>query len=167
MRVVMVVLVAAAFGLAACGGDQPDVEAGSETTTTTTIAESTTTIGAVPVTGAIDLTVTVVSEGAPLRDATITCAPEAETPTGTGYLAEASAAQAACDLLRTNPWAVTLLVNGRDPGLMCTQQYGGPEEATVKGTIDGQRVNASINRRDGCGIAEWNLLTPLLGSPAT
>jgi hypothetical protein len=111
--------------------------------------------------------VNVVSEGAPLRDATITCAAEADTATGTGFLAEASAAEAACELVRSNPLALALLVNGREPGLMCTQQFGGPEEATVEGTIDGRQVNVSINRRDGCGIAEWNLLTPLLGSPGT
>jgi hypothetical protein len=143
-------LVAAVVALAmACGGD-----------TTTTTA---TTTGANPVTGDTSLTITVVSEGQPLRDATLACG--GGQTTGTGFLADASAAQAACDLLRSDPLAVSLLVNGREPGLMCTQQYGGPEEATVTGTIDGQGVSASINRRDGCGIAEWQLLTPLLGSP--
>jgi hypothetical protein len=170
MRLLLALVVVAA-ALGACGGEQT-VEAGSQATTTTaptttTVVgdETTTTIGATPVNGDISLTITVVSQGQPLREATLTCGEG--TAAGTGYLADDAAAQAACQLLATNASAVTRLADGREPGLMCTQQYGGPEEATVKGTIAGRRVNASVNRRDGCGIAEWNMLIPLLGSPNT
>jgi hypothetical protein len=165
MRMLWLVLVAV-LGLVACGDDGQTVDAGSGgQATTTTVDATTTTLRADSMTGDISLTVTVVSEGAPLREATITC--DADGAQGTGFLAEAPAAETACDLLRTNPSAITRLVQGRDPGLMCTQQYGGPEEATVEGTFDGRRISASVHRRDGCGIAEWNLLTPLLGSPGT
>jgi hypothetical protein len=174
MRLSLVAVAVAAALAMGCGGDDQTVEAGNvattttavtATTTTTTTDETTTSLGANPVTGEISLTIRVVSQGAPLRDATITCNEGAAS--GTGFLADDSAARAACDLLLTNPSAVRRLVEGREPGLMCTQQYGGPEEATVKGTIGGQAVNAGVNRRDGCGIAEWNMLTPLLGSPNT
>jgi hypothetical protein len=158
MRLLAVVVVAALIG---CGGEQGlRPESGA---TTTTAPTTTTTIGEDPLSGEVSLTVRVVSAGDLLREATLTCGGD---PTGTGHLADA-AARAACELLRTNPLVVSLLVSGREPGMMCTQQYGGPEEATVKGTIDGRPVDASINRRDGCGIAEWNLLTPLLGPPGT
>jgi hypothetical protein len=156
MRPIPLVLI---IGLAvACGGDDDTVEAGDQATTTS----STTTTGADPVVGDISLTVQV-SGVDPGREATITCGENEAT--GTGFLAEPSAAQAACVLLRTNPFAASVLVESPDPDRMCTQQYGGPEEATVTGTIGDRQVDATINRTDGCGIAEWELLTPLLGAP--
>lgn len=53
----------------------------------------------------------------------------------------------------------------RDPELMCTQVYGGPERARVTGTWRGERVQRSFDRADGCGIAEWQERTALLGRP--
>lgn len=50
-----------------------------------------------------------------------------------------------------------------DPNRMCTQQYGGPQTATVSGTVDGQRVHASFSATDGCEIARWNALQTILG----
>ena len=43
---------------------------------------------------------------------------------------------------------------------MCTQIYGGPETATVEGLIDGRPIRTTVTRSDGCGIADWELLTP-------
>jgi hypothetical protein len=37
----------------------------------------------------------------------------------------------------------------------CTQQYGGPETATVKGTLRGEPVDATFSRENGCQIARW------------
>ncbi|HVM15969.1 MAG TPA: SSI family serine proteinase inhibitor [Gaiellaceae bacterium] len=45
---------------------------------------------------------------------------------------------------------------------VCTQIYGGPQEALVTGTFRGQRVWARFNLRGGCEIARWNRLSPLL-----
>jgi hypothetical protein len=45
----------------------------------------------------------------------------------------------------------------------CTQIYGGPETATVKGAIDGQPVDASFKRTDGCEINRWEKVQALLG----
>jgi hypothetical protein len=45
---------------------------------------------------------------------------------------------------------------------MCTQIYGGPQEALVTGTLNGSRVWARFNLRDGCQIARWTRLAPLL-----
>lgn len=47
---------------------------------------------------------------------------------------------------------------------LCTQQYGGPQTATVEGTVDGRAVRASFSRTDGCEISRWEALAPLLGS---
>ena len=49
------------------------------------------------------------------------------------------------------------------PGdVACTQQYGGPETATVKGTFKGEQVDAKFGRQNGCEIARWEDALPLL-----
>jgi hypothetical protein len=51
------------------------------------------------------------------------------------------------------------------PGDMaCTQQFGGPETATVKGTLNGEPVDAEFSRTNGCEIARWKQVQPLLGA---
>ena len=40
--------------------------------------------------------------------------------------------------------------------IACTQIFGGPEEATIKGTIRGEPVDATFTRTDGCEIARWD-----------
>jgi hypothetical protein len=40
----------------------------------------------------------------------------------------------------------------------CTQLYGGPQEATVRGTWDGERVDARFTRTNGCEIDRWDRL---------
>jgi hypothetical protein len=44
----------------------------------------------------------------------------------------------------------------------CTQQYGGPEKATVKGTFKGEPVDATFSRENGCEIARWEDAAPVL-----
>ena len=39
---------------------------------------------------------------------------------------------------------------------ICTAIYGGPQEAHVRGTFRGRRVDAWFNRRNGCEIARWD-----------
>ena len=49
------------------------------------------------------------------------------------------------------------------PGnVACTQQYGGPEKATVKGTFKGEPVDATFSRENGCEIARWQDAAPVL-----
>lgn len=43
----------------------------------------------------------------------------------------------------------------------CTMQYGGPETATVTGTLFGEPVNVDFSRTDGCEIARWDAAAPL------
>jgi hypothetical protein len=44
----------------------------------------------------------------------------------------------------------------------CTQQYGGPEKATVTGTFRGEQVDAQFSRENGCEIARWQDASELL-----
>lgn len=112
---------------------------------------------------AISLTVDVTAEGRAIRSGTLTCA--ASGASGTGHLADPAAAQAACTLLQGNQGSRNRLLNGADPNQMCTQIYGGPEEARVRGQIDGRPVDTVVDRRNGCSIAEWDALVPLIGPP--
>jgi hypothetical protein len=49
------------------------------------------------------------------------------------------------------------------PGdVACTQQYGGPETATVTGTLNGEPVDAKFSRTNGCEIARWGKVQRLL-----
>ncbi|MDF3143273.1 SSI family serine proteinase inhibitor [Streptomyces sp. T21Q-yed] len=47
-------------------------------------------------------------------------------------------------------------------GGFCTMQYGGPATAHVTGTWAGRPVDARYDRSDGCQIARWDRLVPLL-----
>ncbi|MFG1665918.1 SSI family serine proteinase inhibitor [Streptomyces sp. Y7] len=45
---------------------------------------------------------------------------------------------------------------------LCTMQYGGSATAHVTGRWAGRPVDARFDRSDGCEIARWNRLVPLL-----
>ncbi|MER5941242.1 SSI family serine proteinase inhibitor [Streptomyces sp. NPDC001928] len=47
-------------------------------------------------------------------------------------------------------------------GTLCTMQYGGSATAHVTGTWAGRPVDARYERGDGCEIARWDRLVPLL-----
>lgn len=47
----------------------------------------------------------------------------------------------------------------------CTEQYGGPETATVTGVWGGEPVELELHRANGCGISQWSSLGPLLTIP--
>lgn len=40
----------------------------------------------------------------------------------------------------------------------CTMIYGGPQTATIRGTYDGQDVDATFDRADGCETERWDRL---------
>jgi hypothetical protein len=48
------------------------------------------------------------------------------------------------------------------PDTACTQIYGGPETATIKGTLNGEPVDDKFSRTDGCEIHRWQTAQPLL-----
>jgi hypothetical protein len=49
------------------------------------------------------------------------------------------------------------------PPKLCTQQYGGPQVAVVRGDFGGRKVHSRFSLTDGCEIARWRALAPLLG----
>jgi hypothetical protein len=50
-----------------------------------------------------------------------------------------------------------------DPARACTLLYGGPEKAHLTGTLEGKRVDATVTRSNGCGIADYEALFGALG----
>lgn len=48
------------------------------------------------------------------------------------------------------------------PGTVCTMLYGGPATAHVTGTWAGRPVDARFDRGNGCEIARWDALVPVL-----
>jgi Subtilisin inhibitor-like len=67
---------------------------------------------------------------------------------------------------------VRLLAGGRalfaptPKGTACNQIYGGPQTATVRGTLRGKPIFATFSRRDGCEVARWARVQFLIGLPA-
>lgn len=48
--------------------------------------------------------------------------------------------------------------------IACTELYGGPQVATVKGTLRGETIDAKFSRVNGCEISRWNDAAGLLGA---
>jgi hypothetical protein len=49
--------------------------------------------------------------------------------------------------------------------VVCTEQFGGPQTARVTGRWGGAAVDLELSRADGCLIAQWDRLGPLLPIP--
>ncbi|MBG6217884.1 hypothetical protein IWX75_002352 [Arthrobacter sp. CAN_A6] len=48
--------------------------------------------------------------------------------------------------------------------VVCTQQYGGPQTASISGTVNGTQVRARFALTDGCEILRWNAVRGILGA---
>ncbi|MBA2416236.1 MAG: serine protease inhibitor [Geodermatophilaceae bacterium] len=69
---------------------------------------------------------------------------------------------AACDGLAAA--AAAGVFGPPDPDQACTEIYGGPETATVTGTLDGAQVTSAFSRTNGCEIARWDALAAVLAA---
>lgn len=91
-------------------------------------------------------------DGAATQTFTLTCDPSG------GDHPDAEAACTALDAGGVEAFAPT------PPDTACTEIWGGPQVATVDGTVAGERVSATFTRANGCEISRWDALAPLLGS---
>lgn len=48
------------------------------------------------------------------------------------------------------------------PTQLCTEIFGGPEVATIEGELDGEQVEATFDRSNGCEIDRFGAIVPLL-----
>ncbi|GHG42933.1 hypothetical protein GCM10012320_06580 [Sinomonas cellulolyticus] len=104
-----------------------------------------------------DLEVVVVrAPGEPGQRWTLRCAGGDPLPGSTH-----PAAASACALVAAHPG----LLGPPPKDRVCTQLYGGPDVATVSGTVDGAPVSRQFTRTDGCGVADWAAAQALLGPP--
>jgi hypothetical protein len=83
-----------------------------------------------------------------MRSATLTCDPDGGS--------HADPARA-CDALLAHEDALEPV----GQGVACTEIYGGPQLATISGA----NVHAVFSRENGCQIARWEKLAPLLELP--
>ena len=54
---------------------------------------------------------------------------------------------------------------GTDSTALCTQVYGGPEVASIRGRFLGAPVDARLTREDGCTMSSFDATMELLGIP--
>ena len=139
MRFTLVLVAISA--LAACGGDDTDVVAGPAASPSAETAPQTS------LTLAVDL-----GDGMAAQEWTLTCDPRGGTHPHP---------ELACAALEDVDPDVFAPV-GSDQA--CTQIYGGPETATVRGLWNGMELDASFARNDGCEIARWDAVVELLGA---
>jgi Subtilisin inhibitor-like len=94
-------------------------------------------------TAGTELTITVQPQGSggPTRTWTLSCDPPGGTLPG---------AQAACT--RLSPAVLRPLPQDT----ICTQIYGGPQTARVRGRVDGRPVDTRFSRTNGCEIHRWD-----------
>ncbi|MFV1989352.1 MAG: hypothetical protein ACC652_01265 [Acidimicrobiales bacterium] len=64
---------------------------------------------------------------------------------------------AACTRLADEDVRVRL-VEGPPPDQICTEIYGGPDVAIIVGSHDGDVVDTTVDRTNGCGIDDWDQL---------
>lgn len=111
-----------------------------------------------PGTGDAELAITVkASKDATAVNYTLVCkggAPVAES--------QHPKAAAACTALKNNAAILNRVAPSKD--VSCTQQYGGPQVATVTGVVDGTPVETTFALRDGCEIGAWDAAQDILGS---
>ena len=151
-RLLPLLVLAAVLLLAGCGSDDGAAPAASGTPEAT---------GSDPAAGGIsqadnDLQIEVdLGDGSAPLTWTLTCVGFVE-----GSHPEA---QAACDHLAglERPFAPL------PEDVVCSQQYGGPETARVIGRWGGEPVELDLSRVDGCRIAQWDSLVPVVPAPAS
>lgn len=99
---------------------------------------------------ATELTITFWPEGpdGESREATLTC-----DPAGGTHPDPEAACAALADAQALEPVA---------PDMACTMIFGGPEQATVVGVLDGEDVDAAFERSNGCELDRWDRMAVLL-----
>ena len=154
------VLLAVALALTACGGEDADAPIPVE-------PDGGIGDGAGPPGNGLviaDLMVTIEHPDAAPVEYQVTCGAETSTITDLDGLS----AQAACARL-SMPEVQERLASPPLPGdRVCTEIYGGPDTAHIRGTLAGQSVDTIIDRTNGCGISDWDnvlagVLPPALG----
>lgn len=110
-----------------------------------------------------DLTVTYqLDEASDAVSYQLACLGDTATVTGDGAPGDAAAM---CLALNEQALRDRVLL-GPPADVACTEIYGGPQIATITGTLDGESVDAAFDRANGCGISDWDQFALFLPAPA-
>lgn len=96
----------------------------------------------------VSLAITVTRDGE-TTEATLECDPEGGSHPDP---------EEACTALAQNIGALDPV--GGD--IACTEVYGGPERAQIRGTVSGREIDARLDRTNGCEISRWDHLERVL-----
>jgi hypothetical protein len=110
---------------------------------------------ATPAPPAVALTITANDGAGHVSTAKLTC--RGTSAAATGYLRPR--AGAACRRARV---LGAFLDVPPPPDRICTQVYGGPQTARVRGRIGARVIDRRFSRRNGCEIADWGRAALLL-----
>jgi hypothetical protein len=109
--------------------------------------------------GAISLRITASDGAGHHRAGTLRC--DGKGPRATGFLRGRGAAK----LCRRAYALKAFLSSPPETGRACTEIYGGPDRARVRGFIQNADVDRRFGRADGCEIADWDYAQRLLPRP--
>jgi hypothetical protein len=116
--------------------------------------------GSATVRAELEVTAGVVGDPASRGTARLTCGPDGWT--GAGWHT-AEEGRLACERLRDA--AARDALRPPPPDEVCAEIYGGPDVATVTGTLDGTAVDARLDRSNACASGRWDALVPLVPEP--
>ncbi len=143
MRRAAAALAGAMLLLVACGDDD-----GTRSSSTAT---------APPGAGDILLTIRHDDGAGGVGSGELTCRPD--NSAATGDLAKLPSIARLCREAR----ALAPLLTEEPPARRaCTQIYGGPETARVRGTVAGHTIDRTFSRHDGCAIEDFERIKPIL-----
>lgn len=164
--------------VAACGSDGSDTATGDDTASGVPVDDGRSASGGDDTASGGDGTATRPADGVdayPVANldvtvthpdmATVTYVVSCLGDTATVFGVTAVAAEPAC-LALNDPGVVTLLTEGPATDRICTEQYGGPDEARIVGLLDGEEVDVTITRTNGCGIDDWDRVLAAVLPPA-
>lgn len=160
-RTAMLAAVVGAVALVACGDDDgassETVSSGDEATSATASTGDRSGVDA-------ELQVRYENPDAQLQDTyTITCTDSSAELQGDDVEVNP---EASCEALKDLGLTARLRDGRTDPDV-CAELYGGADTAEIDGTVDGEQVNTTADRVDGCAINDWDaVLGPLLPPPA-
>lgn len=109
--------------------------------------------------GAVNLRIRYDDGAGNIRTARLTC--DSDGPRATGFLRGRGAAR-----LCRRAYALEGFLSRPAPtDRACTEVYGGPDRAVVRGNVRGSAVARRFGRADGCEIADWDRAQLLLPRP--
>jgi hypothetical protein len=167
VRVGSAVIAVSALALGACGSDSGST-GGNDSTTSTSSGGTRISVEGVVTTGSStppnDPTAPIPDPGN-LTETDISGSVRCDAGDSTGTGVYETRAADVCQQLADRGAELEDLSKADPADRICTEIYGGPQHASITGTVDGMPIDIDVKRTDGCGIDTWQQLVWLLGPP--